>query len=513
MRGSPDSIKIKQSTAMSPITGLTAWLFAQGGTVGPVHFEQSKLGAGVGCFAQRPLVNGEQLCAVPFSATITADIGELCEEGPRAALAARLARELLDAEASNYHQYTTILPRRGESEMHMLWWSEVEREALIGSNAALECESLSVEVREVGRMLGLGMLADKVRRHGRVEVQEAVRTAYVSVLSRSFSLGEGDDARQVMVPVIDWLQHSGQPTVTYAAETCPQSGEAWIIARSNGDQPVGVELTLDYGDHPAFVFATHYAFVPPLAQRCSLSYTHLCFEEGAGIHASAQLGLGAAAVLAAQEAAEGEVEVADDADERGDDQALAALLRGAGTASSWPLTFGISLDDLDNATAASTGALAPLCTSARLCSLEDDGTGASAEAQVQRATRKLLRTPSHGLDGTNDVEAAALLTRTACAQQRLLDQAEERAMAADAAAADEAASDKAAETFAAVHGERSSSGHAPKQEDTRRQLGAARRQRRSDCRELARAVRTSERRVLHLLCSGPSVGRLFGLTD
>ena len=92
--------------------------------------------------------------------------------------------ELLDAEASNYHQYTTILPRRGESEMHMLWWSEVEREALIGSNAALECESLSVEVREVGRMLGLGMLADKVRRHGRVEVQEAVRCRRASGSAR-----------------------------------------------------------------------------------------------------------------------------------------------------------------------------------------------------------------------------------------------------------------------------------------------------------------------------------------
>jgi hypothetical protein len=335
------------TAGVAAVPALLSWLRAQpGGAVGPLQVGTSKLGLGSGCFASQALVHGERLLAIPASAIIDLQAGSIYEsfardEGDRAALAAVLARQHLGDRSSRFAPYMAVLPQRSQSDTHVLWWHASEVELLTGT-ARQEYDSLDTEVREVSHTLRKTLLAAEVRLHGRRAVNEAVRAAYVSVLSRSFHIDTAERGEvQAMVPVLDLLQHSPRPSVIYATETCATTGGSVVVARSVGGHARGSELSIDYGSHPDFVFGTHYGFVPPLAQRRSSCYTTLCLGEKSRGRAAAH---GAAAVLSAQDAARGTVHMegpwSEAATRAQPDAALAAVLDAAGTASSWCVCRG-----------------------------------------------------------------------------------------------------------------------------------------------------------------------------
>jgi len=293
-----------------------------------MRFGSSGLGDGGGVFADRAIEDGELLCAVPMStiisindATSDPDMGEafqviLEEDGERAALAGYLAKASLADESINpkwFSAYSATLPRRSVSDPHMLWWSDDEVALLRGCTAHAECLSVRQEVSEVTAALSYSVLAAEVSAQGQRAVNEAVRAAYVSVLSRSFTLGadvkrgdveveveeeeEGEEAveaveeeeeestsappqtMQALVPVLDFFQHGAVPSVGYAYEQGVDGEGMLVVARAIGDIAVGTELSISYGCHPDFVFGVHYGFCPPLLEQRGSCYAVLRFDE------------------------------------------------------------------------------------------------------------------------------------------------------------------------------------------------------------------------------------------
>ena len=126
---------------------------------------------------------------------------------------------------------------------------------------------------EVTQTLSKGALAAEVAEHGQEAVDEAVRAAYVSVLSRSFTMGSEafvemeSDAEsselKALIPLLDCLQHGPTPTVGYSYEDGEDGEGVLIVARTLGDQPAGTELSITYGSHPDFVFGVHCPPTPP----------------------------------------------------------------------------------------------------------------------------------------------------------------------------------------------------------------------------------------------------------
>lgn len=292
------------------------------------------------------------------------------------------------------------------------------------------------------------------------------------------------------------------------------SGEPLIVARSMAAAAEGSELFLSYGaHHPDFVFGVHYGFVPKPQQPAS-ACTQLCFD-------ACDLGLGAAAVRTAFARLErGEVDSTaddwtEDAIRKRPTLALASLLANVPCS---PLKFIISSANLasvgsppvatgsdgtdagtaggttgDTAEAAAAAAPADVAQAAgvdepeqkggglglpllqacaRLCALQEDGSGASEARQAATAIVDVLLSGSIGPE--NDIDAAVLVTTAARSQRdRLL-----------------------ARTAAECGGGEGAS--AP---------GV-----RGECVALADAMRDSEMAVLERLCSGDEAGLLFELS-
>lgn len=422
------------------------------GSIGPVDFAASRVGGGWGCFAKRALTDGEELFAIPQKYCLTthgcdstfAHIAS--EEGERAALASIVAREALSSSTS-FGAYLACLPKLSDpSDDYPLWWSDAEVELLSGTTAHSECVCIRSEVAEVSARVCKtgGALESEVVTHGQKAVKEAMRTAYVSVLSRAFTMdfeASGDEktdrhgSAMALIPILDLLQHDGlAPTVSYSIEHNENTGEALIVARVSGDQPAGCELSITYGAHPDFVFGVHYAFVPDVPAQRASCYTSLRFD------LLKQLGIGAPAVLAAQlEADSGTIDPDDQWTAEGvrlsPEMALAALCDAAGTASIHPLQFGVSIEDLDRLQGigadhrslgdmVSSGGLLTLSASARLCALREDGSAESSEVQASAAITTILLTGS--LNEENDADAAILVTVAARTQLALLLECEAR---------------------------------------------------------------------------------------
>lgn len=288
------SVALSAPTATA-VPNLLSWLKAQpGGGLGPVNFGVSECGAGGGVFASRAIDDGEALLSIPVSCIITSSLGGAPldvvraaggEEGERAALAAYVARQQLSS-SSPYNEFLAVLPQRATGDLHMLWWGESEVGELRGSTAFEECDSLRSEVDKVIEELSQGEMSAEVTAHGQAAVAEAVRAAYVSVLSRCFTVPigisrtrvggdggfnpSGDDAKvevgeggeggeegeegdsseqlKALIPVLDFFQHGGEPSVNYQFEECPTTGVSLVVARSMGSHPMGTELRITYGE-------------------------------------------------------------------------------------------------------------------------------------------------------------------------------------------------------------------------------------------------------------------------
>ena len=472
-------------------SALVTWLSGIGATFGPVDVAKSALGIGSGVVLSRDVESDELLFSIPRAATIGIEtaladpcIGEsLMEvqraESDRAAIAGFLAHQLLNSADSHFVQYVSTLPSRSDAgESHALWWAEEEIELLSGTCALQELLTLRQEVDEVAETLRSSALSGDVELHGASSVDAAVRAAYVSLLSRAFGTGEqraGEELGQMLIPMLDMLQHGSTATVRY-----DYSGDhdEMICVRSVGVWPANTELVLSYGNHPDFVFGMHFGFVPTLLEQTASCYTVLQLES---VGESLGLGLGNPVALGAQLAAdelretrgggESSMEWLEAKVHADPVAALAEKLSWApGVTSEYPLEFGVSVEALDalgssvgvgdEAERASLGALAAC---ARLCALRDDGGDESVERQQDAALLQLVLSGSIG--PLNDIDAASLVTAAARQQLVALERAEVSAASLNKA--------------------------------------------RPACIEMARSIRRSEELVLRRICESDDIGVLF----
>ena len=237
----------------------------QGGATsfGPVRVAESECGIGGGVYLTESVCDGDLLFSVPMDAVMTLqvatahpDIGaslvaawQSC--GERAAIAGLVAHEQLHS-APRFWPYIATLPTRS-TDSHMLWWDIAEVALLKGTSAFYECLSLRAEVDAATCVLTGGALAGDVTAYGQDAVEEAVRAAYVSVLSRAFRIkAEGHEAL-ALIPVHDMIQHSATPMVDYEYGRDPLTGGACFEVRAIGDHAAGAEVTTTYGSHPDMI--------------------------------------------------------------------------------------------------------------------------------------------------------------------------------------------------------------------------------------------------------------------
>ena len=249
------------SIASNNVQNLLKWVASEpGAALGPLRFDTSKAGAGCGSFSTRALMDGEMLITLPASALLTAKgMSSFQDEwGERAALASVIARETLSPSSPCTAAYCACLPNCPSDQLHMLWWSPAQVAMLAGTSAEAECNSLRDEVDDVCTRLSEGLELDvQYKAFGKDKVHDAVRAGYVSVLSRAFNFDK-EGRELALIPVLDLLQHGNTPSVGCSFEINDADGETYLVARAIGHHPKNTELTITYGAHPAFVFATHY---------------------------------------------------------------------------------------------------------------------------------------------------------------------------------------------------------------------------------------------------------------
>ena len=92
-----------------------------------------------------------------------------------------------------------------------------------------------------------------------VTVADAIRGAFVNILSRTFfDDGRDENEKMMMIPLLDMLQHtSGTPNVNYvASKDC-------VELRASSDLNKRTELMISYSDVTnQWDFFTRYCFVP-----------------------------------------------------------------------------------------------------------------------------------------------------------------------------------------------------------------------------------------------------------
>ena len=246
----PDIEDIAVETPGSKYDDLIEWLKTKGGKVhDKLSLLPSSRGGGYGAFVTGGIEKGEILMTIPRSACITVDdvkndpeSGEIFKKlmeqagpgGQTVAIAGVMAKERLISEAKDtegkFGPYLDTLPwKRGINfQEHMLFWSDEDAETLLdGSMCYSEATALRGEVNlavsVLNKIIGESILEARgevtatksgfslpwekkpEKLQGLVEgLSEAVKGAFVIILTRAFQDGDGDEEK--LVPVLDMLQ-------------------------------------------------------------------------------------------------------------------------------------------------------------------------------------------------------------------------------------------------------------------------------------------------------------------
>lgn len=165
--------------------------------------------------------------------------------------------------------YLQTLPfQLGKNEQdHVIWWTERDIEDLLqGSLAYRDTIGLREEVDLAVKVLGpiIGPSVKKSRQGvlpwgGTTEgVDDAIRGAFVTLLTRSFLDTEQVSGNENLVPLLDMLQHtSGTPNVKH------ERSSDCVEVRARAPIGGGTELlnSYSYALEP-WTFFTRYGFVP-----------------------------------------------------------------------------------------------------------------------------------------------------------------------------------------------------------------------------------------------------------
>lgn len=251
--------------AMSSISDKKAlfdWIAGlPGGEIGPVAVKSSLVGSGCGMFTTREVEPLELLVAVPEEACLSLstvrsslsdiDVALLDDiENELDQVAMYLAHRRLCGGGDSPYLDSSALPWNAEDQEHILWWSNDELDLLSGCTVQTHANDLHTYVQ-----WAIGRLMDVLPAKSRAEVDNALRGAYVSIMSRGFGFPE-----HWLVPVMDNCNHQTKYNSYFAHE---QQGCAKVRyeLRSQQRLAAGVEVTLNYGCHKDYVFCCNYGFL------------------------------------------------------------------------------------------------------------------------------------------------------------------------------------------------------------------------------------------------------------
>ncbi|GAX13653.1 hypothetical protein FisN_14Lh334 [Fistulifera solaris] len=300
------------------------WLKSKGADINSkIEIRPStRQGSGYGVFVKDAVEADELLFTIPRSACITLDQAlqdEVCgktfqkiidQAGPggiTVAMAGFMAKEWLltpttdnkRTQDTSFGPYLRTLPwtRGVNNQEHILFWSNQEIEmSLKGSMCYSEATALREEVNLAIRVLN-GIVKPPIEAQRRKErgdeekeeeaeqnsgfswpwqtkstedtttttilegLPEAVKGAFVCLLTRAFEDGEGDAEK--LVPMLDMMQHSEDPSISHVM----RKSDGSVQVRARKALEGGEELFNQYRSEleesmPYHRFFTRYGFVP-----------------------------------------------------------------------------------------------------------------------------------------------------------------------------------------------------------------------------------------------------------
>jgi hypothetical protein len=304
----------EQTVEASKYNDLVEWLKSNGAEINEkIEIRRSSQGSGFGAFVTGTVEEDEILFTVPREACLTleeATRDEKCGEafsnliekagpgGNTVVMAGYMAKEYLtlkeDLEkgresSSRWAPYFQTLPwERGvNNQEHMLFWSDEMIESLLkGSLCYGEATALRGEVSMATKIMSA--VVGKSIRVARGEeanfswpweakpaapegppegLPEAMKGAFVCLLTRAFQDGEGENDEEKLVPMLDMLQHSDTPNVRHAMRKV--DGTVEVRARCNIEPDT--ELFNQYRSEeeesmPYSRFFTRFGFVPGIIE-------------------------------------------------------------------------------------------------------------------------------------------------------------------------------------------------------------------------------------------------------
>ena len=300
----------------SKYTGLLEWLKSNDAEINEkLELRRSSQGDGFGAFVTSSVQEDELLFTVPRKACLTlgdATNDENCGEaftnliekagpgGNTVVMAGYMAKEYLvlledikngkEDSTSRWASYFQTLPwERGvNNQEHILFWKDdMIDELLKGSLCYGEATSLREEVAFATKIMSA--IVGKSIRVARGEeiddggfsrpwevkapppegppegLTEAIKGAFVCLLTRSFQDGEGDEEK--LVPMLDMLQHSENPNVRHAM----RKSDGTVEVRARCEIQPGSELFNQYRSEeeesmPYSRFFTRFGFVPGITE-------------------------------------------------------------------------------------------------------------------------------------------------------------------------------------------------------------------------------------------------------
>jgi len=270
-----------------------------------------------GGFTTAPLSKNDLILRIPREACLTSidvlndpDCGEIFQKineksgpgGLTVCFAGFLAKEYLCqlseyGTPSRFGPYLTTLPwkRNWNDQEHILFWTEEEVQSLLRESLCWrESEDLRSEVRLAKKVLnsvvGPSIIKARMSEAEREREEEplipflkwtkpppkpvtspvgglgkAITGAFVILLTRAFDESNDDNVEGTdrLIPVLDMLNHSNEPTITHKID--PIDGSVEVRAR--GDIEAGEELFNRYREEeemnmPYHRFFSRFGFVP-----------------------------------------------------------------------------------------------------------------------------------------------------------------------------------------------------------------------------------------------------------
>jgi hypothetical protein len=309
------STLVEQPISKSKYDGLVEWLKSNDAEINDKIELRKSDGCGFGAFVTSDVEEDELLFTVPRNACLTLSdatsdpncgeaFGNLIEKagpgGNTVVMAGYMAKEYLvmleelkkeDKEPSGrWAPYFQTLPwERGiNNQEHILFWSDDMIESLLeGSLCYGEATALREEVGLATRVMG--SITGKSIRVARGEesedggfswpwetkapnsegppegLPEAIKAAFVCLLTRGFEDGDGDEEK--LVPMLDMLQHSEIPNVRHAM----RKADGTVEVRARCKIEANTELLNQYRSEeeesmPYSRFFTRFGFVPGILE-------------------------------------------------------------------------------------------------------------------------------------------------------------------------------------------------------------------------------------------------------